>query len=156
MFDFDARDSDSRDDGRYGSNPSRGSRGASDDCDRDDDWSQPDIRSRDWDDEARTLGRGPGNDRQSSHSNEHARDRRDDARFHVTNIRNKFVNRVQHCAGDSEHDFVSRQFTNLSGIPLNPHSQSRFPGGTKNKPRDNRRSRGGRPPLDTNPSVWAR
>ena len=79
MFDFDPRDCDSHDE-RYGSNSSRGNRG-SDDRDRDDDWSQPHIRSLDRGDDARTLGRGPGNDRQSSHSNEHARDRRDDTRW---------------------------------------------------------------------------
>lgn len=66
MFDFDPRDSDSRDDERYGSNQSRGNRGTSDDRDRDDDWSRPHIRSRDGDDDARTLGRGPGSDRQNS------------------------------------------------------------------------------------------
>jgi len=79
MFDFDPRDSDSRDDERYGNNQSRGSRGASDDRDREDDWSQPHIRSRDRDDDARTLGRGPGSDRQNS--DEHARDRHDDTRW---------------------------------------------------------------------------
>jgi hypothetical protein len=81
MFDFDPRDCDSRDDERYGSNASRGGRGGADDRDRDDDWSQPHVRSRDWNDDARTLGRGPGNDRQSSHSNEDAGDRRDDERW---------------------------------------------------------------------------
>ncbi len=47
MFDFDPRDHDSRDDERYGTNHSRGSRGGSDEGDRDDDWRQPDIRPRD-------------------------------------------------------------------------------------------------------------
>ena len=66
MFDFDPRDYDSRDDERQHDNPSRGSRGGSDDRDRDDDWRQP-RRQRDQDDDARTLGRGPGNDRASAH-----------------------------------------------------------------------------------------
>jgi hypothetical protein len=79
MFDFDPRDYDSRDDERHGSTPNRGNRGASDDRDRDDDWGQPDFRRRDRDDnDARTLGRGPGNDRQGS--GEHKRDH-DDARW---------------------------------------------------------------------------
>ena len=79
MFDFDPRDYDSRDGERHGNAPNRGSRGASDDRDRDDDWRQPDVRPRDrGNDDARTLGRGPGNDRQAS--DVHWRDRRDDAR----------------------------------------------------------------------------
>jgi hypothetical protein len=62
MFDFDPRDYDERN----GSTLSCGSRGGSDDRDRDDDWRQPDLRSRDRDDEdGRTLGRGPGSDRQA-------------------------------------------------------------------------------------------
>ena len=36
---FDPRDYDSRDDQWHGNTPNRGNRGASDDCDRDDDWS---------------------------------------------------------------------------------------------------------------------
>jgi hypothetical protein len=79
-MDFDPRDDDSRDDERHGSTPNRGNRGASDDRDRDDDWRQPHYRPRDRDDEdARTLGRGPGNDRQAS--DEHGPDRRDDVRW---------------------------------------------------------------------------
>lgn len=80
MFDFDPRDYDSRDDERHGSTPNRGNRSAPDDRDWNDDWRQPDFRPRDRDDEdARTLGRGPGNDRQTS--DEHGRDRHDDARW---------------------------------------------------------------------------
>jgi hypothetical protein len=80
-MDFDPRDSDSRDDERYESNQSRGRRGGSDDRDRDDDWSQPHIRSRDRDDDARTLGRGAGSDSRASHSDGHTRDRHHDARW---------------------------------------------------------------------------
>ena len=77
MFDFDPRDLDSRDDERHGTN--RGSRGGSGERNREDDPSQPEIRPRQReDDHARTLGRGPGSDRQ--HADEHGRDRRDDAR----------------------------------------------------------------------------
>jgi DNA-binding MarR family transcriptional regulator len=66
-MDFDPRDYDSRDDERYGNAPSRGGRGGSDDRDRDHDWSQPGTRARDRDDDdERSLGRGPGNDRQGS------------------------------------------------------------------------------------------
>jgi hypothetical protein len=80
MFDFDPRDYDSRDDERHRTTPDRGSRGGSDDRDRYDDWSQPQIRSRDRDDnDGRTLGRGPGSDRKAS--DEHGSDRRDDARW---------------------------------------------------------------------------
>ena len=55
--------------------PSRGSRGGSDDRNRDDDWSQPGLgRATAMTMMRRTLGRGPGNDRQGS--DEHGRDRR--------------------------------------------------------------------------------
>jgi hypothetical protein len=78
MFDFDPRDYDSRDDEQHGIN--RGSRGGAGDRDREDDPSQPEIRPRQRDvDNARTLGRGPGSDRQNA--DEHGRDRRDDARW---------------------------------------------------------------------------
>jgi hypothetical protein len=80
MFDFDPRDQDS-DHERNGFNQSRGSRDRDDPYDRDDDWRQPDLRHRDRDGDAQTLGRGPGNDSRASHSDEHARDRRDDARW---------------------------------------------------------------------------
>ena len=81
MFDFDPRDSDSRDDERFGSDRHRTGRGSSDDHDREDDGSQPKTRSRDRDEDARELGRGPGSDSRSSHSDEHARDRLDSARW---------------------------------------------------------------------------
>ena len=63
-MEFDPRDdNDSRDDERFGPNGQR--RGGSDN-DRDwDDWRQPEIAARDRDDEARDLGRGPGDSRQS-------------------------------------------------------------------------------------------
>lgn len=70
MFDFAPRDYDSRDDERFGPDRDRGSRGGSDYHDRNDDWTPPDIRSRDRDDNARELGRGPGDSRQSD---EHSR-----------------------------------------------------------------------------------
>jgi hypothetical protein len=80
MFDLDPRDYDSRDDERHGNGTSRTSRGGSDERERHDDWSQPEIRSRDRDDDdGRKLGRGPGSDRQTS--DEHRSDRRDDARW---------------------------------------------------------------------------
>ena len=77
---FDPRDFDSRDDERD-VNPSRGgSHGSADDRDRDDDWRQPDVQPRDRDDDdARTLGRGPGNGGHAS--DEHGRQRHDDARW---------------------------------------------------------------------------
>ena len=79
-MDFDPRDYDSREDERHVSTPSRGSRGASDDRDRDDDWSDHETRTRDrGDDDARTLGRGPGNERQAT--DEHRRDRDHDPRW---------------------------------------------------------------------------
>jgi len=80
MFDFDPRDYDSRDDERHGSTPNRGNRGASDDRDRDDDWRQPDFRPRNREaEDARMLGRGPGSNQKDS--DEHGRDRHDDARL---------------------------------------------------------------------------
>ena len=79
-MDFAPRDDDSRDDERHGSTPNPGNRGASDDRDRDDDWRQPHFRPRDRDDDnARTLGRGPGSDRQAS--DEHGPDHGDDMRW---------------------------------------------------------------------------
>ena len=77
-MDFDPRDSDSRDDDRFNT---RGSKDRSnDDVDREDDLRLPDIRSRDRDEnDARDLGRGPGDSRQSN--DEHHRDLRDDARW---------------------------------------------------------------------------
>jgi len=102
MFDFDPRDQD-RDDERWGSDHGRGSRGASDTRERDDEWLQPghrgdlgdsrdhrweddsrDIRDDDWrdrDDDSRELGRGPGSDAsRDSHSEEDPRNRYDDGR----------------------------------------------------------------------------
>jgi DNA-binding MarR family transcriptional regulator len=77
-MDFDPRDSDSRDDDRFNT---RGSKDRSnDDVDREDDLRLPDIRSRDRDEnDARDMGRGPGDSRQSN--DEHHRDLRDDARW---------------------------------------------------------------------------
>ena len=67
MLDLDPRDYDSRDEERHANTPSRGGRGSSGDHDRDHDWRQPDARTRDRDDgDERSLGRGPGNDRQGS------------------------------------------------------------------------------------------
>lgn len=83
-MDFDPRDYDDprdhdRREERHDHEPSRGRREASDTSDRDDDRRQPDFRPRDrQDDDARILGRGPGNDRQAD---DHGRDRRDDARW---------------------------------------------------------------------------
>jgi hypothetical protein len=76
MFDFDPRDYNSRDDERFGVERSRGSHGGSDD--RDDDWKHPEIRSRDRDDDARELGRGPGSDNRDDHSEGDPRDRDDE------------------------------------------------------------------------------
>jgi DNA-binding MarR family transcriptional regulator len=74
-MDFDPRDFDSRDDERHSHEPSRGSRGSSGDHDRDHDWRQPDARMRDRDDgDERSLGRGPGSDRQGSGTEERDRD----------------------------------------------------------------------------------
>jgi hypothetical protein len=65
MFDFDPGDYDSGDDERQADRSSRGGRSGS--SDRDDNWSQPEARTRDRDgDDARSLGRGPGNERQGS------------------------------------------------------------------------------------------
>ena len=65
MLNLDPRDYDSRDEERHANTPSRGGRGSSGDHDRDHDWRQPDARTRDRDDgDERSLGRGPGNDRE--------------------------------------------------------------------------------------------
>jgi hypothetical protein len=74
-MDFDPRDSDPRDDERLNSRGARN--GGHDDFGRDDDVRLLDIRSRDRDDAARELGRGPGDSRDA----EHSRDPRDDARW---------------------------------------------------------------------------
>jgi hypothetical protein len=76
MFDFDPRDYDSRDEERHANTPSRGGRCGFGDRDRDHDWSQPGTRTRDRDDDdARSLARGPGNERQGS--DQDGRDRHD-------------------------------------------------------------------------------
>jgi hypothetical protein len=80
MLDLDPRDYDSRDEERHANTPSRGGRGSSGDHDRDHDWRQPDTRTRDGDDgDVRSLGRGPGNDRQGSDAK--GRDRDHDPRW---------------------------------------------------------------------------
>jgi hypothetical protein len=81
-MDFDPRDyDDARDrDERDQIEPRSGHRGSLSTHDLDYDRRQPDVRQHDRDaDDARTLGRAPGNDQQSS---DHARrDRHDDARW---------------------------------------------------------------------------
>jgi hypothetical protein len=74
-MDFDPRDDDSRDEERLNT---REGNGGSNDLDRDDDLRPPDARGRDRDDDARELGRGPGDSRQSNHDAQHLRD---DARW---------------------------------------------------------------------------
>lgn len=75
MLDFDPRDYDSRDDERHSHMPSRGGRCSSGDHERAHDWRQPDTRTRDRDDgDERSLGRGPGNDRQGSNGDRRDRD----------------------------------------------------------------------------------
>ena len=77
-MDFDPRDYDLRDDDRVAFGHQRGGRGAShDDLDRDD-LKLPGTRGLDRGDEARELGRGPGDSRQS---NGDGHDPRDDARW---------------------------------------------------------------------------
>ena len=76
-MDFDPRDYDSRDDERNVNRFRGGSRDSSGDRDRDDDWRQPDVQTRDRDDpDARTLGRGPGNERQAPDAHARHRDAR--------------------------------------------------------------------------------
>ena len=80
-MDFDPRDDDSRDVDRFAPICDRGGRGGSHrEDDRDDESRRPATFSRDRDDEARDLGRGPGDTRES-HSNERGRDGRDDTRW---------------------------------------------------------------------------
>ena len=79
-MDFDPRDFDSRDDERHSDAWSRGGRSGSSDRDRDDDWSQPGTRTPERaDNDTRSLGRGPGNERHGS--DEHGRDRDQDPRW---------------------------------------------------------------------------
>src|SRR6266852_32711 len=67
-MDFDPRDYDSRDDDRFAFDRGRGGSGNSyDDLDREDD--------------ARDLGRGPGDESRQSNTDEHGRDPREDARW---------------------------------------------------------------------------
>ena len=73
-MDFDPRDYDSRDEDRFSFERHRGRGSSSDDYDRDDDLRLPVGRSRDRDDEARDLGRGPGDSRQSNASGHDPRD----------------------------------------------------------------------------------
>jgi hypothetical protein len=81
MLDFDPRDYDSRDAERHGPNHARSPRGSDNSYDRNDDWTQPNAGDRDRDNDARTLGRGPGSDSPASHPDEHARDRGHDGRW---------------------------------------------------------------------------
>ena len=78
-MDFDPRDYDSRDEERF---DSRGGKDSSqDDPDRDDDLRLLDVRSRDRDDDnARELGRGPGDSRESNAA-DGSRDARNDDRW---------------------------------------------------------------------------
>ncbi len=79
-MDFDPRDYDSREEERFNTGGGKGG-GFQEDLDREDDLRLPDIRSRDRDDnDARILGRGPGDSRQSN-GDEHRHDPRDDARW---------------------------------------------------------------------------
>jgi hypothetical protein len=78
-MDFDPRDYDSRDEERFGARESKSS--THDDLDRDDGPAPLEARSRDRDDnDARELGRGPGDSRESNTS-EHGRDPREDGRW---------------------------------------------------------------------------
>src|SRR5437016_12634554 len=79
-MDFDPRDYDSRDDDRFAFDRHRGGSGNSYDG-HDDDLKLPDTRSRDRDDDARDLGRGPGDESRQSKTDEHGRDPRENARW---------------------------------------------------------------------------
>jgi hypothetical protein len=72
-MDFDPRDYDSRDEDRFDTG---GKATAHDDLDRDHDLRSPDDRHRDRGDDARGLGRGPGDSRESTHHD--LRSREDD------------------------------------------------------------------------------
>jgi hypothetical protein len=120
MFALDSRDYDSRDGERQRGEPIRGRGRGSDPHDRDDKCRQSAIepRQRD-DDDARTLGRGPGSDRQGSQPEEWERDRRDDARWperdreHDRDARNTFTQHV-HLPRGSERQIVrdrDREYT---------------------------------------------
>src|SRR5687767_11972412 len=73
-MDFDPRDFDSREDERHSQTSSRGGQRGSSDHDRDDNWSQPETRTRHRDDDARSLGRGPGSNHQESDHDARNRD----------------------------------------------------------------------------------
>jgi hypothetical protein len=82
MFDRDPRDNDLRNDERHGGEPIRARRGGSDRGHGDGNWSQPEIHARGRDDaDIRTLGRGPGSDRQGSQTEDHGHGRHDHARW---------------------------------------------------------------------------
>src|SRR5262245_29301077 len=77
---FDPRDYDSRDDDRHTSGAGRGGRNRSDERDREHDRSSSRLHRHDrHEHEARTLGRGPGNERQGSE--DRCRDRSSDPRW---------------------------------------------------------------------------
>src|SRR6266540_2987249 len=76
-MDFDPRDYDSRDEERFNTREDGGN--GHDRLDRDD-VSLLDVRSRDRDDDARELGRGPGDSRESK-TGEHGREPREEARW---------------------------------------------------------------------------
>jgi hypothetical protein len=77
MFDFDPRNSDSRDDDRLGGGRQRGGNSYDD---RDDDSTAPVSRSRGRNDNAQDLGRGPADSKQSK-GEKHGSDPRDDSRW---------------------------------------------------------------------------
>ena len=80
-MDFDPRDDDSRDEDRFAPTRDRGSRGDLErDAERGVEPSRPVTLSRDRDDDARDLGRGPGDSRESD-SGEPGRDACDEARW---------------------------------------------------------------------------
>ena len=81
-MDFDPREYDSRDDERFDLDRHRGRNNDSPhDFDRDDHLKLPDCRSRGREDDARELGRGPGDNSRQSNSDEHRRDLRDETRW---------------------------------------------------------------------------
>ncbi len=80
-MDFDPRDSDSRDEDCVAPTRDRGDRGGFDrDNERDDEGRPPTARERDRDHEAPSLGRGPGDSRESP-DGERSSDTRDDLRW---------------------------------------------------------------------------
>lgn len=113
MLDLDPRDYDSRDEERHSHTPSRGGRSTGVDDDRDHDLRQPDARTRDRDDEAaRSLGRGPGNDRHGSDPNPGSRhhdprsaDRDRDSRERDRDARDTFSRQV-HLPRGPERELV--------------------------------------------------